>query len=87
MCKQAGFRSLYPVARTAALKQMPAASKPAPRSALPGMLSEKNPPFVVCHLFVTLCAEPQKPPKLGVPKDDKSSVSGMHNRYKDEHKR
>jgi hypothetical protein len=36
------------------------------------------------HIFVTLCAKAQNPPKLAIPKDDKSSVSGMHNRHKDE---
>jgi hypothetical protein len=36
------------------------------------------------HLFGTLCVKAQKAPKLEIPKDDKSSVSGMDNSDTDE---
>ena len=36
------------------------------------------------HLFGTLCVKAQKPPKLEIPKVDKSSVSGMDNSDTDE---
>jgi hypothetical protein len=42
-------------------------------------------PLPLGVIYSSLCARrPKNPPKLGAPKDDNSSVSGMHSSHKDE---